>query len=142
MQFSIREMSIQDYDKVYGIWRSTPGIGLSEADSRESIQCFLGRNPGLSFVAYDGNDLVGAVLCGHDGRRGYIHHLVVSPTFRLQNIGSELVSHCLSGLAQMGIQKCHLFVFRENKDGIAFWERLEWIPRDELQMMSQFIEPA
>jgi ribosomal protein S18 acetylase RimI-like enzyme len=139
MQFSIREMSIQDYEGVFEIWQSTPGIGLSEADSRGSIQRFLSRNPGLSFVAQSEDELVGAVLCGHDGRRGYIHHLVVSPPFRLQNIGTKLVSRCMSALAQMGIQKCHLFVFRDNQEGITFWERLEWVPRDELQMMSHFV---
>jgi putative acetyltransferase len=142
MQFFIREMSIRDYEEVFEIWQSTRGIGLSEADSRESIQRFLRRNPGLSFVAHSEDDLVGAILCGHDGRRGFIHHLVVTPPFRLQNIGSALVSRCMSALAEIGIQKCHLFVFRENQDGIAFWKRLEWIPRDDLHMMSHFIEPA
>jgi putative acetyltransferase len=142
MQSITREMNIQDYGKVLDIWKSTPGIGLSEADSRESIHRFLSRNPGLSFVAQMDTDLVGAVLCGNDGRRGYIHHLAVVPAFRRQNIGRSLVERCLSALAQAGIQKCHLFVFRENKDGIAFWEKLDWTHRDELQMMSHFIQPA
>lgn len=74
MSIVIREMTIQDYDEVLALWRTSEGVGLSDADSDEGVARFLDRNPGLSFVARDGEHLVGAVLCGHDGRRGYIHH--------------------------------------------------------------------
>ncbi|MFQ5903472.1 MAG: GNAT family N-acetyltransferase [Candidatus Binatia bacterium] len=78
MGIVIREMALQDYDEVLALWQTSEGVGLSDADLEEGVARFLDRNPGLSFVALDGEHLVGAVLCGHDGRRGYIHHLVVS----------------------------------------------------------------
>ena len=78
----IQEMTIDDYDEVKSIWRKSNGIELSGADTRESINRFLERNPGLSFVARDGDQLVGVVLCGHDGRRGYIDHLAVRQSYR------------------------------------------------------------
>ena len=85
-------------------------------------------------------ELVGAVLCGHDGRRGYIHHLAVRPESRRQGIGRQLVRACLSGLHRQGMQKCHLFVFRQNSPAIAFWLANNFTGRDELSMMSTYIE--
>lgn len=90
----IRELAILDYDAVMTLWRETPGVGLSAADNREAIAAYLLRNPGLSFAAWDGPRLVGAVLCGHDGRRGYLHHLAVAPAYRRQHLGFELAERC------------------------------------------------
>jgi ribosomal protein S18 acetylase RimI-like enzyme len=136
MTIDIHEMTIADYDEVRALWQRSEGIDLSGADSRSSITRFLERNPGLSFVARDGEQLVGAVLCGHDGRRGYIDHLVVSKTHRRQGIGRMLASRCLYNLMQNGIQKWNLFVREDNKDAIAFWSKLGWQQRVELVTMS------
>jgi ribosomal protein S18 acetylase RimI-like enzyme len=139
MSIQIREMSIKDYQPVYALWEVSEGVGLSDADSKEGIKHFLERNPGLSFVAFDGEQLVGAALCGHDGRRGYIHHLTVAQSHRRQGIGKSLVGRCMFSLMQIGIAKCHLFVFGENQDAIKFWHKVGWTERVELMMMSQFL---
>ena len=138
MSIVIREMTIRDYDEVGGLWRSSEGVGLSDADSREGAARFLERNPGLSFVARDGEHLVGVVLCGHDGRRGYIHHLAVSKPHRRQGLGRALVERCLSALGRDGIGKGHIFVFADNQDTVAFWRSIGWTQRVELVMMSQY----
>ena len=138
MSIVIREMVIQDYDEVLAFWQTSEGVGLSDADSEESIARYLDRNPGLSFVARDGERLVGAVLCGHDGRRGYIHHLSVSESHRRRGLGRALVERCLSALRRAGIDKCHLFVFADSQDTIAFWKSIGWTQRVELVMMSQY----
>ena len=140
MSVAIREMTIHDYEEVLALWQTSEGVGLSDADSEESIASYLHRNPGLSFVAhaYDGQQLVGAVLCGHDGRRGYIHHLAVSKSHRRQGLGRALVEQCLSALRRAGIDKCHIFVFAANRDTSAFWKKVGWIERVELVMMSQY----
>jgi len=140
MAIKIDEFSIEDYDEVYALWRASEGLGLSDADSREGIERFLQRNPVLSFVARDGQEVVGALLCGHDGRRGYIHHLAVSPSHRRQGIGKSLVSRTFYELMRMGIRKCHLFVFGDNEGAIQFWKKTGWSKRVELMMMSQFTE--
>jgi putative acetyltransferase len=137
MSIAIRDMGIEDYESVYHLWRSVEGIGLSDADSKEGIKRFLERNPGLSFVATDGAQIVGAALCGHDGRRGYIHHLAVINTYRRQGIGKSLVGRCMYALMRIGIAKCHLFVFDENQEAIRFWNRVGWTERVELMLMSQ-----
>ena len=136
MTIDIHEMTIADYDEVRALWQQSEGIDLSGADSRSSITRFLERNPGLSFVARDGGQLVGAVLCGHDGRRGYIDHLAVLKSHRRQGIGRMLASRCLYNLMQNGIQKWNLFVREDNQDAIAFWSKLGWQQRVELVTMS------
>jgi putative acetyltransferase len=134
--YTIRPFSMEAYDEVYALWQATPGVGLSSADGRDEIGRYLARNPGLSFVAEQDGRLVGAVLCGHDGRRGFIHHLAVRPEARRQGLGGRLVRACLGGLRAAGIQKCHLFVFGANVEAIAFWKAAGWVSRDELVLMS------
>ena len=139
MMASIQTFSIDDYNEVLALWQATPGVGLSDADSRAGVAAYLARNQGLSFVARVEGRLVGAVLCGTDGRRGYLHHLAVHPDFRRQGIGQALAERCLAELKAQGINKCHLFVFAGNADGRAFWERTGWKQRTDLEIMSKGI---
>ena len=133
----IRPFTITDYEPALALWRSLEGVGLSAADSRENIEQFLLRNPGLNFVAGEGNKLVGTVLCGHDGRRAYLYHVAVAPSHRRQKIGCALVERCVNALRQYGIEKCHLFVFDNNEPAIAFWKRNGWITRTDIMLMSK-----
>ncbi|OGO39833.1 MAG: GNAT family N-acetyltransferase [Chloroflexi bacterium RBG_16_57_9] len=137
MSVIIREMHIQDYDAVLALWQASEGIGLSDADVRDNIARYLERNPNLSFVAYANGQLVGAVLCGHDGRRGFLHHLAVNQAYRRQGIGRALTHKCLTGLKQAGIDKCHLFVFGKNEIAINFWKDIGWTQRVDLVLMSR-----
>ena len=133
----ILPMTIKNYAEVYEIWDSIPGIGLSDADSEEAIARYLDRNPNLSFICYVKNKIVGIILCGHDGRRGYIHHACVLPEYRGQNIGNALVQKALGELQKQGINKCHLFVFYDNKVGNAFWNKLGWKKRSDILIYSK-----
>jgi len=135
---NIREMTFSDYDAVIALWQSADGVGLSDADSREAIDCYLARNPGCGSTAWDGDDLVGAVLCGHDGRRGYVHHLTVRESHRRQGIGKALAERCLVALKAEGIDKCHLFVFANNDNAIGFWKGVGWMQRVDLVVMSRY----
>jgi N-acetylglutamate synthase len=128
--------SPSDYDEVMALWQATQGLTLREADSRDAVTSYLGRNPGLSFVARDGGRVVGAVLGGTDGRRGYLQHLAVAPTHRRQGLGRSLADRVLEGLGPLGIAKCHLFVRREHAEAREFWERSGWIVRDDVTLMS------
>ncbi|WP_310736913.1 MULTISPECIES: GNAT family N-acetyltransferase [unclassified Rubrivivax] len=118
------------------LWRSIPGIGLSKADEPAALAAFLRRNPGLSFVALDGGELVGTLLCGHDGRRGLIHHLAVAPARRRRGLGRALLDAALAALQAQGIDKCHLMVFADNAEGLAFWRRQQAVDRVELALLS------
>ncbi|BCG56976.1 N-acetyltransferase [Paenibacillus sp. URB8-2] len=132
-----REMTKEDYDAAYSLWKNTEGMGLSAADSREEISRFLERNRGLSQVCVspDGG-LAGTALCGHDGRRGFLYHVAVSGEHRGKGIGRALVSNCLEALRAEGIAKCHLMVIGSNADGQRFWNGIGWEFRDGILLYS------
>ena len=131
----IRNFRIKDYDAVLSLWRRSEGVGLNESDTRAAIAAFLRRNPRLSFIAEKQGRIIGAVLCGHDGRRGYLHHLAVARRFRQRGIGRELVAACQAKLSQAGIQKCNIFIFASNASGRQFWTNNGWKLRTELRLM-------
>ncbi len=135
--FRIRRLRIGDYSEVHALWKRTEGMGLGESDSREAIRRFLKRNPGLSMVATSGGRVVATILCGHDGRRGYLHHLAVARQFRRRGIGARLVALCLENLRAEGIPKCNLFVFASNTAGSAFWRHLGWDVRSDLRLVQR-----
>lgn len=132
----LREMEISDYQQVMNLWSETEGMRLREADSEENIGKYLERNPNLSFVALQGEQIVGAILVGTDGRRGYIQHLAVSKACRGQGIGAKLISNAVDALSSIGIAKTHLFVINDNLNAQAFYENIGWYPRDEVRMFS------
>ena len=133
----ILDFTVADYDEVLSLWQASEGIGLGASDTREAIAAFLARNPGLCFVVREGGALVGAVLCGHDGRRAYLHHLAVAASHRRRGVGRLLATRCVEALRVLGISRCHLFVFRTNESARAFWKREGWWERDDLWMMTR-----
>jgi len=133
----IRQMSIDDYQDALLLWKKTEGIGLSEADSKEKIAEFLVKNRGLCLVCEENKRLKGTLLCGTDGRRGYIYHLAVEEENRRTGIGMKLVQKSLSELKKMGIEKCHIFVFDQNIVGKEFWKRIGWSDRADILIYSK-----
>jgi len=128
-----RKMIIDDYDKVYALWLSCSGMGLNNLDdSPEGISRYLDRNPDTCFVAESGENIIGVILSGHDGRRGFIHHTAVSPEYRGQGIASALVDLAITALKNCGINKVALVVFERNDAGNAFWEKMGFSVRDDL----------
>jgi len=132
-------MAPADYDRVFALWSATEGMGLGASDTREAIHAFLERNPGLSRVAEDSTTgaLAGAVLCGHDGRRGYLHHLAVPRSLRGRGLGRALVEACLADLATLRIEKCSLFLFADNEAGRSFWLHEGWKAREDLVVIQK-----
>lgn len=129
----IRIMTIQDYEGVYRLWRSTPGMGLNTTDdSHAGIQQYLNRNPNTCFVAEHAGEIIGVILSGHDGRRGMIHHMAVSASYQKRGIGNALLEHAMRALEREGIHKVALTVFARNEAGNAFWEKRGFEKRDDL----------
>jgi|SRR5437588_8571393 len=121
-----REFTIEDYDAAIELWRRVEGLDVAEGDDRETINRFLKQNHGLSRVALDGSITVGAALCGHDGRRGYIYHLAVDPAYHGRGIGKQLMDECLAGLKRAGLQRANILVAKDNPRGRDFWRRTGW----------------
>jgi len=126
-----------DYEEAIALWQRTEGLTLRSVDSCEAVLQYLKRNPGSSFVAREQDTLVAAVLGGHDGRRGYLHHLAVAPTHRGRGIGRALAERVLTALGTQGIHKCHLMVRADNADALAFWAHIGWAQRADLVIMSR-----
>jgi ribosomal protein S18 acetylase RimI-like enzyme len=129
-------MEISDYPQVIGLWSETEAMLLRDADSQENIAKYLKRNPGLSFVATQNEVVIGAILVGTDGRRGYVQHLAVHSSCRGIGVGKKLIDSTVDALANYGIAKTHLFVANENLNAQSFYEKLGWFPRDEVRMYS------
>ena len=135
-------MTPDDLPEVIELWGRTEGVGLNESDSVPALTVFIARNPGLSHVAREGGKIVAAVLCGHDGRRGFLYHLAVANEYRGRGLGTALVERCLAGLAELGIQKCNALVYNDNTKGQRFWRRLKFNPRDDLGFWQATIHTA
>ena len=129
----IRKMTIADYDCVYNLWTNTPGMGLNNLDdSKNGIEKYLKRNPETCFVAEQDNMIIGVILCGNDGRRGYIHHTAVVTSKRKCGVGTALVNAAMDALKNEGINKVALVVFAENNLGNSFWEKRGFTVREDL----------
>ena len=129
----IREMTIEDYEAVKALWLSIKGFAIrSIDDSKEGVTRFLNRNPGTSVVAVEDGKIVGAILCGHDGRRGCLYHVCVAKEYRRQGIGKAMVIHCMEALKKEKINKVSLIAFTVNDIGNAFWRQIGWTKREDL----------
>ena len=119
------------------IWEPMEGISLSKADEPQYLAEFLEKNADTCFVACIEKKVIGTVLGGSDGRRGYIYHLAVDPKFQRQGIGRSLLNQCLNAFRQAGIQKCHIFIVHGNQQGQDFWQAAGWIQREDIFLMSK-----
>lgn len=129
----IRRMTIEDYPQVYGLWKRINGFVIrSLDDSYEGVERFLLRNPYTSVVAVKQGKVVGAILCGHDGRRGCFYHVCVDPDYRMQGIGTRMVVFSMNALREEKINKVSLIAFTDNDLGNAFWQKIGWTKREDL----------
>ncbi len=137
----IRLFTILDYDEVFRLWKRTPGVGLrSIDDSRVGIERFLKRNPTTNFVAVEDGLIVGVVLGGHDGRRGYIYHACVDEAYRRRSLGREMMARMTEAMREEGITKLGLICFTNNSKGNEFWHSLGWEHRSDLNYYTISIE--
>ncbi|MCI8644016.1 MAG: GNAT family N-acetyltransferase [Lachnospiraceae bacterium] len=129
----VRVMTIEDYPQVYALWMSIHGFGIRTVDdSREGVEKFLKRNPATSVVAVEDGRVIGAILCGHDGRRGCFYHVCVAEDKRQRGIGKQMATFAMHALKAEGINKVSLIAFKSNEVGNRFWRSVGWTYRDDL----------
>ena len=129
----IRAMTLEDYENVHALWMKIKGFAIrSIDDSKEGVERFLNRNPGISVVSEEDGKIVGAILCGHDGRRGCMYHVCVDPEYRLKGIGKSMVVFAMEALRKEKINKVSLIAFTKNDVGNAFWKEIGWTGRKDL----------
>ncbi len=123
----IRPMTPDDYDGVHALWLTIRGFGIRALDdSREDVVRFIQRNPTTSVVAIAGDQIIGSILCGSDGRQGSLYHVCVAEKYRRRGIGTKMVGWCMQRLREMGINKVALIAFARNNAGNAFWQQIGW----------------
>ena len=133
IEYTVRAMEITDYPCVKELWLSIQGFCIrSLDDSEEGVGKFLKRNPKMSCVCECEGKIVGAILCGHDGRRGCLYHVCVQKEFRMHGIGKAMVAFCMRALKEEGINKVSLIAFTANDIGNAFWHEIGWTKREDL----------
>lgn len=126
-------MTLNDYENVHALWMRIKGFSIRSIDnSQEGVERFLKRNPGISVVAEEDGRIVGAILCGHDGRRGCLYHVCVDPDYRLRGIGKSMVVFVMEALRKEKINKVSLIAFTKNDIGNAFWKEIGWTKREDL----------
>jgi ribosomal protein S18 acetylase RimI-like enzyme len=126
---TIREFVVDDHAEVHALWYSTPGVCRCDKctllDTKENIEKYLTRNPGMCFVATDDcGNITGAILAGHDGRTGLIYRLTVTEGLHKQGIGRKLVETAVDALKQDGLTCVKAFVLCDNDGGNTFWEKV------------------
>lgn len=132
--YTIRRMTIEDYEGLHALWMTIKGFGIrSIDDSRVGVERFLKRNPTSSVVAVaEDGSIVGGILCGHDGRRGCLYHVCVREDYRRLGIGKEMVVFCMNALKEEQVNKVSLIAFTQNDVGNAFWNCIGWTRREDL----------
>lgn len=131
--YEVRTMTIDDYENIYELWKGIRGFGIrSVDDSYEGVERFLRRNPTTSKVAICDGRIVGAILCGHDGRRGCFYHVCVNEDYRKRGIGKALVVACMRALQAEQVSKVNLNAFKSNEVGNHFWKDEGWTLREDL----------
>ncbi len=131
--YQIRVMTMEDYEEVYRLWKGIRGFGIRTIDdSKDGIARFLKRNPSTSVVAETDGRIVGAILCGHDGRRGYFYHVCVQEAYRKRGIGKAMAVACMHALKKEQINKVSLIAFKNNEIGNLFWKEEGWTFREDL----------
>jgi ribosomal protein S18 acetylase RimI-like enzyme len=135
-KIQICEFTLDHYDEVLALMMRTPGVSVRDADSREATARYLTRNPGFSFIAQEDGRIIGCAMCGHDGRRGYLQHVIVEPSHRRRGIAHALVTRCLDRLEATGIVKTHIDVFVTNDLANSYWKKRGWKRRDDIYRYS------
>ena len=131
--YTIRNMRETDYEEVHALWMTIDGLGMrSIDDSKEGVLRFLARNPNTSVVAESEGRIIGAILCGHDGRRGCFYHVCVARDFRMRGVGRAMAVQAMKALKEEKINKVSLIAFRKNEVGNVFWKSVGWTFRDDL----------
>ena len=131
-------MQPEHYLDLVKLWRSFPGNAMTGADSPEGFSCFLQGNGEFCFTAFAEDSPAGSVMAGHDRRRGYVYHLAVRKDLQGTGMGRALMERCEKALYDAGIEKIHLFIFRDNP-AIEFYRKIGWHLRDDIEVMSRVL---
>jgi ribosomal protein S18 acetylase RimI-like enzyme len=134
--YQVERAQLTDMVPMLDLWRATPGLGVGQGDEEKALKVFIERNPSTCLVLRINEGLIGTVLGGFDGRRGYIYHLAVHPDYQGRGYGRMLLKQVINELKSLGALKIHLFVFRDNQPATKFYHHQGWELRHDIQVFS------
>jgi ribosomal protein S18 acetylase RimI-like enzyme len=115
-----------------GLWRASEGVILRQSDTPEAMTRFLARNPDTSWIALYGDVVVGSIMAGQDGWRGYLYHVAVHPDWRRRGVGTQLVEQAVAAIRSHGIPRIHCLVKHDNAEAQVFWLKRGFTRRDDV----------
>jgi len=120
-----------DYPGAHALWSNAgEGIHLGASDSPGEIEKKVRRDPDLFLLAEEDGEIVGTVLGGFDGRRGFVYHLAVEEGHRKRGIASLLMDELERRLRSLGCIRVHLLVVPDNAGAMQFYEARGWEKMD------------
>ena len=138
---SVRTFQDSDYEELIQLWRRA-NLGLTLSDISAEIRQFAEFNPNSFFILELDSTIIGSVIATFDGRRGYVYHLAVDPEFQGRGFGGLLMAQTDSYYKTLNVVKVHLMVDSPNDNVIPFYEKLGWVIRDDIILMSKTLRDA
>jgi N-acetylglutamate synthase len=143
IEISARAFILSDYSQAVELWSMIDGLKLNESDTLDAISAFLQHNSGFSAVALDAaGKIIGAVLCGHNGRAGALYHLAVANEHRGRGIAQALLAYCFAKLTEANIPRCNIFVYNDNDEGNRFWLRNDFVDPSDWKVMQKHLDES
>ena len=132
----IREFKIDDYPIVRDLWQAA-GLILRPGDELEDVKLKLQRDPELFLVAVQDDRIVGSIMGGWDGRRGWIYHLAVKPEHQRKGIGLGLIREVEKRLIDKGAKKVNAQVYKWNQQSSEFFKAIGYEAQPDLMMIGK-----
>jgi len=136
---NIRQYDQRDEDNVVQLWTDC-GLVVPWNDPRRDIQRKLAVQPEMFLVASSGDRIIGTVMAGYDGHRGWINYLAVHPEQRRSGLGKRMMDEAEKRLRAVGCPKINLQVRSTNAAVIEFYNRIGF-KLDDVVSFGKRLEP-
>jgi ribosomal protein S18 acetylase RimI-like enzyme len=132
----LRVLHADDHASCLALWTLCDGVAVRMWEDATALERLIDRNPSMSWAAEYMGRLVGTVLCGHDGWRGWLYHVAVDPAWRRRGIATALVSRAQAELAKANVRRVHALMLSGKRDAMQFWAAAGWRLREDLSLVS------
>jgi len=136
----IRKFKIKDKNSVIALWKDVFNPQNPHNDPELVINTKVSFNDGLFFVACENKKIIGTIMAGYGGHRGWIYSLAVSQKYRRKGIGTKLVNKALNELINLGCIKVNLQIYGDNQFVVDFYKKVGFSIEDRVSMGKRLIE--
>jgi ribosomal protein S18 acetylase RimI-like enzyme len=133
-EIPIRAYRTDDFAGVDALWREAFPDDPPWNAAAVAIPAKLAVQPELFFVAHDGEQVVGTIMAGYDGHRGWLYAAAVRASHRRRGVGAALVRAAEEGLRARGCRKINLQVRASNRAVVEFYDRLGYAVEERVSL--------